>query len=259
MKHFALLFLFVLSAAALSGAPLTPVRGRVVKAPLNVRAGAGMEYTVVGRLALNNPVEITAVGKEWLEIRAPENTATWIMARYIRNNHLTCGVVLRAGPGIGYEALGSAKAGMTVKVEGQTTPGGWVLIRPFYWTRVYVGRKAVEADEKVLAGLPPLPRPAPRPRKEIAKLESCFSKPPELQVAMTGYLYPAESGKSAITHVLYQEQEKSDELVPAAFVAPLEGDWSKFNEKKVTVTGCRGVNTSWDLPILIADKIRAAR
>ena len=169
----------------LSAAPLVPVTGSVVKDKLNIRSGPGTEYTVVGMLFKDNQVAVTAAGKDWLEIRAPEITATWIMARYLKNGRLTAGVILRSGPGIGYEKMGIARAGMTVKTAGQVTAGGWVMIQPFYWTRAYVGRPAIKADEAALAKLPPLPRPGPPADKKITRLEQGFSKPCEPGTVMS--------------------------------------------------------------------------
>lgn len=240
----------------LAAAPLVPVTGRVVKAPLNVRAGAGKEYTVVGRLPLNSEVAITAVGKDWLEIRAPENTAAWVMARYIRKNRFTAGVILRSGPGIGYEKVGSAGSGVSVQPDGQTTPNGWVLVKPFYWMRVYVGRPAVEADEAALAKLPPLPRQSAPASKAVTKLELSFTKPEEPGAALTGHLYPLDDAKSAITHVLHIE--KGGELVPAAFAASFGPDLKPFQEKHVTLRGVKGEIKGWDLPVLIVTSVSAA-
>ena len=242
--------IFACFTIPLPAATLVPVTGLVEAPLLNVRSGPGKNYTVVGKLEKGNQVAVTAAGKEWLEIRAPENTATWILARYLKKDRLTAGVILRSGPGIGYEKLGSAKAGMTVRTNGPVTQSGWVRIQPFYWTRVYVGRPAIKADEAALAKLPPLPRPGTPSDAKITELEQNFSKPCELGVTMTGYLYPAEKSSSAITHVLHIDKG-DNELVPAAFVAPLGLKLDSFNEKSVTLKGCRGVIAGWDHPVLI--------
>ena len=257
IKHFLWLLLFGCSVFSLSAAPLVPVTGSVTAPRLNVRSGPGTAYTVVGMLEKDNQVEITAVGREWLEIRAPRNTATWIMARYLKKDRLTAGVILRSGPGISYEKLGSARAGMTVQTQGQVTQGGWVMIRPFYWTRVYVGRPAVKADEEALAKLPPLPRTGPPANPKFTRLEQSFSKPCEIGVTMNGYLYANEEKNSVITHVLYIE--KGGELVPAAFVAPLGADLSGFDKKRVTLKGCRGMSAGWDIPVLIVTGASAGK
>ena len=249
IKHFLWLLLTGCTVFALSAAPLVPVTGLVTAPRLNVRSGPNTTYTVVGLLEKDNQVEITAVGKGWLEIRAPKNIATWIMARYIQKDRLTAGVILRAGPGISYEKLGSAKAGMTVQTQGQVTPGGWVMIRPFYWTRVYVGRAAIKADEAALAKLPPLPHPAPPAKPELTKLEQSFSKPCEPGAVMTGHLYPNEDGSSVITHIL--GSPRGSEIVAAAYVVPLGVKLDAFNQKPVVLKGCRGMIAGWDAPVLI--------
>jgi len=238
-------------------APLAPVAGRVVKAPVNVRAGAGMDYTIVGKLAMNNPVAITAVGKEWLEIRPPENTAVWALEQYIRNRKFTTNANLRAGPGIGYETLGTARAGLPVATVGQATAAGWIMIQPYYWMRVYVGRGAIAADAAELARLPALPgERKPLPMKELAKLEGNFTRAGQA-VHLTGYLYPSEDRKSAVTHVLYRE--KGAELEPAAFVVSYGLNLTGFQEKKVSISGTQYPVANWDLPVVIAFRVQAVK
>ena len=130
IKHFLWLLLFGCSVFSLSAEPLVPVTGSVTAPRLNVRSGPGTAYTVVGMLEKDNQVEITAVGRAPLPIRAPRNTATSLMARYLKKNRLTAGVILRSGPGISYEKLGSARAGLTVQPQAQVPQGGRVLVRP---------------------------------------------------------------------------------------------------------------------------------
>lgn len=247
----------LLTPVLLAAAPLTPVSGRVIKAPLNVRAGAGAGYTVVGQLAMNNPVAITAANREWLEIRPPENTAVWVLEKFVRNNRFTVNVNLRSGPGIGYESLGTGRAGMPATTVGQATPSGWIMIQPYYWMRVYVGRGAIAADDAELARLPKLPAERrPLPQKELTKLEGNFTQPGK-EVRITGYLYAVEAGKSVATHVLYREN--GAQLQPEVFVVPCGVDLSKLNEKKVQLSGTQYPVANWELPVIIVSRAQAAQ
>jgi len=248
---------WLLTVGLIPAAPLTPVQGRVLKAPLNVRAGAGTAYTVVGQLAANNPVAITAANKEWLEIRPPENTAVWVLEKFIRNNRFTVNVNLRSGPGSGYESLGTGRAGMPATTVGQATPAGWIMIQPYYWMRVYVGCGAIAADAAELARLPDLPKERkPLPQKELTKLEGNFTQPGK-EVRVTGYLYAVEEEKSVVTHVLYREN--GAQLQPEAFVVPSGIDLGKLNEKKVQLSGTQYPVANWELPVIIVSRAQAAK
>ncbi len=235
-----------------AGEPFRPVVGIVKKAPLNVRAGMGLEYTPVAKLALKNPVAITAAGKDWLEIRPTENSCAWVLKRYIRDGKLTANVNLRSGPGVGYESLGIGRGGTPVSEIGEPTAAGWIKIRAFYSLRMYVGRPAIEVDEADLAKLPKLiDRKLPPPDRDLILLEGNFSAPGKA-VTMTGYLYTSEDNIKAITHVLYEE--KKSELEPAAFVVPTRIKLTALNEKKVRLSGTQYPVAGWELPVIVVHR-----
>ena len=53
---------------AIASLQAAAVEGKVIKYPLNVRAGAGTQYTALVQLDKNTPVKITAVSDQWLAI-----------------------------------------------------------------------------------------------------------------------------------------------------------------------------------------------
>ena len=231
-----------------------PVKGRVVKYPLNIRAGAGTKYTSIAQLTKDNQVEIVRCSKQWLEIKPTANCVVWILKRYIKNGKLTANVNFRSGPGTGYEAVGGGKVGMAVEVKGDATKSGWISIAAPDSVRVYVGRDAIEADSKELAALPKFESSAGRalPNKDLILMERNFTSPGR-EVRITGEVYDFKSDVKAITHLLYEP--KGDELLPKYFLIPSRGDLKAYDSKKVRITGeCYQVK-NWDMPVIVVQKV----
>lgn len=248
-----LAWLFFGGAVLAAQTPAGTVEGIVVKAPLNVRAGDGMKYTVVAKLAMKNPVTVKAVRDEWLEIDAPENVRVWVLERYIKNNKLTTNVNLRSGPGTSYEAIGSGKRNTPVEVTGKPTSSGWVQIKALPGVSVFVGRPAIEIPEAKFKTLPRYRKSGrPLPDKDMNQLEANFASPGQ-SVKLEGYLYKSEDNIKAITHVLYREGKT--ELTPEAFIVHPRLKLKKFEEKKVRVFGTRYKIASWDMPVVVITRI----
>lgn len=234
------------------------VAGRVIKYPLNVRAGAGMKYTAVAQLAKHNPVEITAVNAKWLAIKPPENSLVWVQARFIKNGKLVSNVNLRSGPSTGYEPLGTGRRGQKVIQHGKPTAAGWVAIKAPENIVFYVGRPAVEVDEKALAKLPKFNAPGgrPLPNDDLIQLEGNFTSAGK-NVRLSGYIYEEKlDGIKAISHILYEA--KGEELLPKYFIMPNRKKLDKFNGKKVTVIGESYTVKNWKLPVVVLKIIRSA-
>lgn len=247
MKNLLIAFLLVCGTCFHA---IEPVTGRVVKYPLNVRAGAGIKYTSVAKLTKNNPVEITAVSKEWLAIKPPENTRVWVLARYIKNGKFTANVNLRSGPGTGYEPVGTGRRGTEVKIDGKANAAGWVKVHVPDNVRLYIGRPAVEADEKALAALPKFDGDGgrPLPNEDLINLEGNFISEGK-DVTLSGYVYESEDKIKSITHVLYEV--KGEELIPKYFLVPANGKLDKYNEKEVTVRGESYKVKNWTMPVVV--------
>ena len=230
------------------------VKGRVIKYPLNIRAGAGTKYTSIAQLTKDNQVEIVRCSSKWLEIKPTANCVVWILKRYVKNGKLTANVNFRSGPGTGYEAVGSGKLGTTVEFKGEATKSGWVPIAAPDSVRVYVGRDAIDADSKELASLPEFEAPGGRalPNKDLILMERNFTSPGR-EVRITGEIYDFKSDVKAITHLLYEP--KGDELLPKYFLIPSRGDLKSYNGKKVRITGeCYQVK-NWDMPVVVVQKV----
>ncbi len=58
--------------------------GKVAPAKLNVRAGAGINYPVVGTMGKDDPVTVRNKLGEWLEITPPANASLWIFHELVK-------------------------------------------------------------------------------------------------------------------------------------------------------------------------------
>ena len=241
-------------ALQLAAAPAS-VDGRIVKYPLNVRAGAGTNYNIVGKLTKHNPVKIVAVGKDFLKIAAPANCRVWVMKRYIKNNRLTANVNLRSGPGTGFENVGSGKKGMSVKIGGQATASGWVPLIPPGDVTFYVGRQAIEADAQKLAKLPKFTNPGPRaPDKALCDLESNYTSAPQA-VTVKGYIY--KEGTAPVTHVLFEAS--GNQLQPKFFLVRGRSSIKVADGAQVSISGDRCTVKNWDMPVIIVHHIKVIK
>ena len=233
------------------------VKGKVIKYPLNVRAGAGMKYTALLQLDKDYEVEITGVGKQWIAIKPPENTRIWLQKESIRNGKLVSNVNFRSGPGTGYEAVGIGRRGMKVTVHGKATKSGWIQITAPASVELYVGKPAVAADKKALAKLPKIKEPSgkPLPNEELINLEGNFITAGK-DITVTGYVYAEEkSHLKNVSHVFY-EQTGEEDLTPRYMVMPLRADLDKFKDKKIRIIGEFYRVKDWKLPLLIVKTVR---
>ncbi|MBR2358401.1 MAG: SH3 domain-containing protein [Lentisphaeria bacterium] len=235
------------------------VQGTVKKFPLNVRAGAGVKYTAVAKLAKDNPVEITRVSNQWLAIKPPENSRVWIMNEFVKNGKLLRGVNLRSGPSTGYETVGFARRGTAVKIHGKPTSSGWVQISAPAGVEFYVGRPAIEADKTALSKLPKFKVPTGKvlPNEELINLEGNFLTTGK-DITVTGYVYEEkQSHLKSVSHVLY-EPSGAEDLIPRYMVMPNRCDFGKYQDKKVRVYGEFYKVKGWKLPLLVAKIVRSA-
>jgi len=58
--------------------------GEVQATPLNIRAGAGINYNVVGALRKGDRVTVRGEFQEWLKIAPPEETSLWVSRSLVK-------------------------------------------------------------------------------------------------------------------------------------------------------------------------------
>lgn len=251
--------LFYLSFTIAVFAAGNAVKGKVIKYPLNVRAGAGTKYTALLQLDKDYEVTVTAVSAQWLRIAPPENTRVWVLKEYISKGRLSRNVNFRSGPGTGYEAIGFGRRGMKVTPHGKATRSGWVQISAPADIDLYVGRPAISADKKALAKLPvfKVPMGKPLPNEELITLEGNFLTAGK-DITVTGYVYAEkQSHLKTVTHVFY-EPEGEEDLTPKYMVMPRNSNLAKFKDRKVRISGEYYNVKGWKLPLLVVKTARAA-
>ena len=251
--------LFYLSFTIAVFAAGNAVKGKVIKYPLNVRAGAGTKYTALLQLDKDYEVTVTAVSAQWLRIAPPENTRVWVLKEYISKGRLSRNVNFRSGPGTGYEAVGTGRRGAKVTTHGKATRSGWVQITAPDNIDLYVGRPAISADKKALNKLPKfkVPTGKPLPNEELINLEGNFLSTPR-DITVTGYVYAEnKSHLKTVTHVFYEPRGEED-LKPRYMVMPRGNNLDKFKDKSVRITGEYYKVKGWELPLLVVKIVRAA-
>lgn len=66
-------------------APFVDANGRVVRSErLNVRAGPGLNFSILGSLAKGAPISSIRTLDDWMEIEAPTNTFAFVSTRYLQ-------------------------------------------------------------------------------------------------------------------------------------------------------------------------------
>ncbi len=118
---------------------------RVTTAVLNVRAGPGTNFNVVGKLNLNDVVEGLALSPDrlWLQLRRADGLEGWSSLDYLTPAsappppastawyRANANVNVREGPGTNFNVLNSLKQNDVVESDEVSADGEWVHIRRF--------------------------------------------------------------------------------------------------------------------------------
>ena len=103
---------------------------RTTASVLNLRAGAGTDYAVVGKLKRGTGVTILASSGNWRRVKTYKGKIGWVSATYLAPKctaKVTASSLnVRKGPGVGTAILGSFKRG--TKVSVLYTSGNWAYV-----------------------------------------------------------------------------------------------------------------------------------
>ncbi|PKM78889.1 MAG: hypothetical protein CVU88_08640, partial [Firmicutes bacterium HGW-Firmicutes-13] len=80
---------------------------------LNVREGPGTNYRIIGRVTLNQQLEILERRQDWLRVKLPNNQAGWVAAEFVKETgqafktiRVNANLVnIRSGPGTNYSII----------------------------------------------------------------------------------------------------------------------------------------------------------
>ncbi|MBN2097252.1 MAG: SH3 domain-containing protein [Candidatus Omnitrophica bacterium] len=107
----------------------SPAYAVVLKDKVNIRAGAGPNFEILGQADKNEELAVAGATYDWYKVKLPEDARCYVHRDYIRDNVAQADKLrLRAGCGLNYNVLGMIKQGERVQVIGQE--GDWLRIVP---------------------------------------------------------------------------------------------------------------------------------
>lgn len=152
-----------LSLTALFPCGASPVR--VVADSVNLRAGAGVDYEVVGQVSRGDVLDALGAEGEWIQVRPPTGMCLWVYAQLVRDSVAAARVMVRSGPGINYRVTGVLQKGDPVTVVGASAGGDWLKIEAPTGCALWVNSRYVETV-KQSPDSPPRSEPPPRESAE---------------------------------------------------------------------------------------------
>jgi uncharacterized Zn ribbon protein len=229
-----------------------------IKPPkLNLRAGPGENYSVVGRLVKGESIKPIRSVESWMEIECPTNAYAFLAANLVEKSELPAPPVEVEKPKTPVEDVVKAvpektnipspvPAVETVKNEEKTAQPPAVVIEPPPVSSSAAAAPTLVTPPALVTAPPlaaPLAQPNLAPSKRIVRREGTVSGWVSI-VAPTGYtLKNAENG-----HVMNYLQSTSTNIV-----------LKNYRGKKVVVTGEEGVDSRWiETPVLTIQTLEIA-
>ncbi len=283
----ALILVIVFSIVVFQAAPTVKAQaagsGLVLTGKLNVRAGPGVGYAIIGTVSEGDIVGLisrTADGT-WLEISTPTGLVGWVSSAYIQvvvppidlpvsggsepYGYVNTGALnLRTGPSTAYAVITTLNLGDSVGLLGRNHDGSWAYLRTpsnlFGWASTQYLITSIDVLSLPLADTVTYPPSAPLPGQPIAPpvLPTQPAGPPPLQPSVPGTAI-VTTGKLNVRYgpgINYDVITTVDEGTYVLLVGRnLSGTWVKIQLPNGTIGW---VNASYvttvvpptDLPIL---------
>jgi len=238
-----------------------PVKGQVSAEKLNVRVKPGLGRSVVAVLALGDEVEVKSVEGGWMTISAPKSTGVWVAKCFVSGSELKRGATLRAGPGVFYEAFGTAPAKETVKVIDASS-GNWLRIEPPSWVAAYASSRYVKlppgTELKVKNEAPEQPQQAaPAEDSKAEEQEEEIRERAEAQlrndVVVEGTLLPVSDSRAIATHALAAQVNGSFHTL--CYLRSGSFNLQLWEGRKVRVKGVQSWIGDWRRPLVEIETI----
>ncbi|MCC6579049.1 MAG: SH3 domain-containing protein [Phycisphaeraceae bacterium] len=164
--------LLLLGLASTAGAEDVPFKGMVTEGEVQVRAGAGTSYYVVGTLNMGQAVQVDDQLFDWYKIVPPAGVYSYISRAFVdargdgkegtvNKDRAEVKAAAKQGPGLSYRKQLELFKGDTVQIVGEE--GGFYKVVPPHGAYVYVMVSAVKP-----APATPAPAPAATPTPEPA-------------------------------------------------------------------------------------------
>ncbi len=134
--HFAIFILLIillaspgLAFAQLAQEQLGPQYMRVVADNVNIRAGQGLNFEIIGQLNKGGRVAVLAEADGWHKIKLPKQALCFVHKDYIEDGLVKANkLYVRAGGGPNFNILGRLRKGQSVEVLEKQ--GEWLRITP---------------------------------------------------------------------------------------------------------------------------------
>jgi uncharacterized protein YgiM (DUF1202 family) len=196
---------------------------------LNLRAGPGENFSVLGTIEHGTPVHEVETKGDWMKIEAPTNAYAFVAAMYLN----------QAPPAPIQVAVAPTPAPVPAPVP---TPTPVPEAQPIVTTPV------------VTPVVPPTPVPTPTPTPVVAKVDTKVPAGPRV-VSHEGVVRRVGSIVGPTDYELYDPGtgKSIDFLYPS--IGTL--DLSKYDNARVIITGEEGLAPQWkDVPVLTVESIQ---
>jgi uncharacterized protein YgiM (DUF1202 family) len=254
-------------------APVQPAKGVVKSNVLNVRVKPGPHNTVVSKLKRGDEVAVLRQVKEWCEIVVPPDASVWIAASQLKDGKTISESMLRAGPGVAYEAyVVTIPDGAEVTVQDKSKPD-WIKIAAPSTLTGWVSKefvnvsgdnaKKADSDVKTADAVKDSGAKDKSDDKKTKTADKTAGKEKSLpfvadsdkNVTVEGIVSQLDK-KDAIyvTHALFKQQ-KDGNLVPVCFLHSAKQSLAPWNEKSVQIKGKQRKVRGWKTPVVEVEKI----
>jgi len=140
-----------------------PVYALTLTEKVNIRAGQGLNFEVLGHLTQGNEVVVIGQGYGWYKIKLPAGALSFVHKDYVEGNSVKVNRLrVRAGAGTNFNILGILKKEDLVNIL--TEDGDWLRITPPEGCAGWIKADYLQLSKRVFT--PPPPEP-PHPGEKI--------------------------------------------------------------------------------------------
>lgn len=212
--------------------------GAVNAEKVNVRAGAGVNFSIVGLVHRGDKVQVIRSLAEWSEIRPTASCFGWVSSEYV-----DIAPELQAAPPA--ETIQPATPSPASAVTPAPTTTGVVVIK----------------DQPVAAGTPLKSSPAPAEPPAAASVTTAATVPaeaagPSTAVTREGVLHTCANYllKRPGTHALWQEGVGKPYII--AYLNSSTVNLDQYDGRRVQVIGQETTFINWKSPVISVEKIQ---
>jgi uncharacterized protein YgiM (DUF1202 family) len=218
-----------------------PTNKTVRATRLNVRAGPGENYSILGTLERGAPIKEISTRGEWIEIEAPADAYAFVAAKYLKQE---APAAAATPPGAAQPAAPAAPA----TTEAQPAPAAVPETTPV---------AAAPAEPPAPASAPPQPAapPAAAPAPEAAPPSPPVEEPPPKRIVQReGIVKTAWSIQAPTPYALVDPD--SGRTINYLHTTATNLDLSRYKGLRIIVTGEEGLDERWrNTPVLTIQRI----